>query len=222
MATMTRKNNFIYLTIALLSILLGASLTQTLPVGTSRHLINFLTIVMSLVAVKSLNLGDQWPRIGWALTGAITITVLLNSLYGWKETDYIQLGLMLTLFIGITIRASRQVLLEGGIDANKIVGSVALFILLGLIWTVLYLLAIEVNPASLKGIDELPWGENFSQVAYFSFVTLTTLGYGDISPATRFTEVLVYFEAIAGVFYIAIFVAGLINIAQVKNSIKRN
>ena len=44
-----------------------------------------------------------------------------------------------------------------------------------------------------------------------SFVTLTTLGYGDISPNTPFAQVAVYMEAIAGVFYMAIVVASLVS-----------
>nr|WP_269764034.1 potassium channel family protein [Shewanella benthica] len=53
-------------------------------------------------------------------------------------------------------------------------------------------------------------------MAYFSFVTLTTLGYGDISPISPFSQVLVYMEAIAGVFYMAIVVASLVSSNQGK------
>ena len=45
---------------------------------------------------------------------------------------------------------------------------------------------------------------------YFSFVTLSTLGYGDISPASEIARSLVYLEAICGQFYIAILVASLV------------
>ena len=48
------------------------------------------------------------------------------------------------------------------------------------------------------------------QLFYFSFVTLTTLGYGDMTPAVPTTQALAYLEAIAGQMYIAILVAGLI------------
>ncbi len=61
---------------------------------------------------------------------------------------------------------------------------------------------------------QLPWGENFSNAAYFSFVTLTTLGYGDISPTSPVAQVIVYLEAIAGVFYMAIVVASLVGASQ--------
>jgi voltage-gated potassium channel len=167
-----------------------------------------------LVAVKSLRLGHYWPRFAWTLTGGIVVTIVLHMFFGWRVTDYVQLLLMLALFVGLTVSALRQVLFEGDIDTNKVVGSVALFILIGLTWTVLYLLMIEMDPEAFRGMTQMPWEDNFSQASYFSFVTLTTLGYGDISPASRFVEVLVYIQAIVGVFYMAVFVASLINAAQ--------
>jgi hypothetical protein len=63
-------------------------------------------------------------------------------------------------------------------------------------------------------MEHLPWGQNFTQAAYFSFVTATTPGYGDISPADQFVEALVLIEAIAGVLYMAVFVTGLITTAE--------
>jgi voltage-gated potassium channel Kch len=51
-------------------------------------------------------------------------------------------------------------------------------------------------------------------MTYFSFVTLTTLGYGDISPVTPVAQVLVVLEAVTGMFYIAIIVASLIGAAM--------
>jgi voltage-gated potassium channel Kch len=53
-------------------------------------------------------------------------------------------------------------------------------------------------------------------MTYFSFVTLTTLGYGDISPVTPIAKVLVILEAVVGMFYIAIIVASLIGAVRDK------
>ena len=214
MVKVTQQNNFAYLTGSLVLLLLVSGLLQSLPEEAGRAVLDLLTILIFFVAVKSLRFGRFWSRFVRILTGAIIITVILHMVFGWKSTDYIQLLLMLALFVGTTLSAFRQVLFEGDIDINKVVGSVALFILIGLTWTVLYLLMLEMDPEAFKGMTQLPWEENFSQAAYFSFVTLTTLGYGDISPANRFVEVLVYIQAIVGVFYMAGFVASLINAAQ--------
>jgi len=112
----------------------------------------------------------------------------------------------------MTVLAARQVLFTGVIDANKIVGAICIYLLLGLIWTLLYLLIAQAIPQAFNGLEHLVWYDNFSDVAYYSFVTLTTLGYGDISPIIPIARFVVYMEAIVGVFYMAILVASLIGI----------
>ena len=81
-------------------------------------------------------------------------------------------------------------------------------------WAIAYLLILEFSPSSFTGLEAKNWGDNFSNAAYFSFVTLTTLGYGDISPISPVAQVIVYLEAIAGVFYMAIVVASLVGASQ--------
>lgn len=50
----------------------------------------------------------------------------------------------------------------------------------------------------------------FLDLLYYSYVTMTTLGFGDITPATRIASALTYLEAISGVMYVAILVASLV------------
>ena len=68
----------------------------------------------------------------------------------------------------------------------------------------------EAVPGAFNGLEQAPWYKNFSTIAYFSFVTLTTLGYGDITPAIPLAKFLTYMEAMVGVLYIAILVASLV------------
>jgi hypothetical protein len=92
------------------------------------------------------------------------------------------------------------------------VGSIALFLVMGLGWAAIYLLLINFNPTAINGIEHSDkWGSNFSVVTYFSFVTLTTLGYGDYSPNSPLAEVAVYLQAITGVFYMAVVVSSLVS-----------
>jgi voltage-gated potassium channel Kch len=83
------------------------------------------------------------------------------------------------------------------------------------------LVVIEYSPNAFTGMEAISWGENFSNAAYFSFVTLTTLGYGDISPVTPLAQVVVYLEAIVGVFYMAIVVSSLVS-ANLQHREKQN
>ena len=68
------------------------------------------------------------------------------------------------------------------IDRNKIVGAVCIYLLLGLIWAEIYLLIAGVNASAIHGISPGPRYESYAELVYFSFVSLTTLGFGDISP----------------------------------------
>jgi voltage-gated potassium channel Kch len=81
-----------------------------------------------------------------------------------------------------------------------------------MIWAMMYLLIAQALPGSFNGVPQAPWLENFPTATYFSFVTITTLGYGDILPVSPLARFLVTMEAIVGVFYMAIVVASLIGV----------
>ena len=71
--------------------------------------------------------------------------------------------------------------------------------------TLIIVMKIHVN-----GMTSGPGQDHFDRFVYFSLVTLTTLGYGDISPKTSLAGILATLEAVVGVFYIAILVAALV------------
>ena len=77
----------------------------------------------------------------------------------------------------------------------------------------MYLVLLTFDPQALEGLVFENWRHAFSDTAYFSFVTLTTLGYGDILPRDPLARFLAYLEAVTGVFYLAIVVASLVSIA---------
>ena len=124
-----------------------------------------------------------------------------------------RLGVLLALFGGLAWLAFEQVLFTPGpVDSNRLLGAISIYLLLGLIWTVVYLGILEFDPEAFHGSGGGPWLESFPEFVYFSFVSLTTLGYGDISPATPIARFVVYLEAILGQFYLAIMVASLVGI----------
>jgi hypothetical protein len=86
-----------------------------------------------------------------------------------------------------------------------IVGGICIYLLIGILWTVLYGLVRTWNP------DAIVLREGAS-LFYFSFTTLTTLGYGDITPAVKLAQDLAIMEAITGQVYLAIFIARLVGL----------
>jgi voltage-gated potassium channel Kch len=131
-----------------------------------------------------------------------------------KNTIFIDaalLSILLIFFIGSFYMSYKQILMSKKVDRNMIIGSLVLYLLLGLIWSIFYLLLIMIFPDGFNGLEPISWRENFTRVTYFSFVTLTTLGYGDISPKNSITQFFVYTEAITGVFYMATFVSSIVS-----------
>ena len=210
----TEKNNFYYLTLALIVLLLSSSLQQVLESGPLNYLMQGVTLFTFVVCLLSLSFDKGWHHfLRISVICWITVAVFKKVL-DIQQMDIVVLLLMFAFYLGIFISIVRQILFTGSIDTNKVVGSVALFLLLGLKWAIVYLLVLEFSPESFNGMIQQPWADNFAKATYFSFVTLTTLGYGDISPSSPVAQVIVYLEAIAGVFYMAIVVASLVGASQ--------
>jgi hypothetical protein len=212
MKTITNQNNFLYLFLSLIIFLFSAAVVAEYPDGIGEDIFSIVTMLMLIVSIKSLKTEKTWK---WAVYAFIAFFVLLTALGKFFEHQaYVSLILIILLmfFMGSFSVAVKQVLLVGDIDSNKIIGSLSLYILLGLVWAVIYLLLLTIDPTAFSGVEAANWQQSFSRVAYYSFVTLTTLGYGDILPTNHIAEFFVYLEAIIGVFYMAIIVSSLISL----------
>ena len=85
-----------------------------------------------------------------------------------------------------------------------------IYLIIGFIWAHIYHLLERLIPHSFN--IELAGEELFDRLVYLSFVTLTTLGYGDITPQGPAAEVLVMLEAIIGQMYVPVFVTYLLSV----------
>jgi hypothetical protein len=127
------------------------------------------------------------------------------------------LFLAYAIFYSFTIgHVLRYVLRPGEVTADKIHGAIAGYILMGLLWTALYLFLNKMQPGSFafNGVRDFDNPLVFPDFLYFSFITLTTTGYGDIAPVTGHARSLAILEQLAGTFYIAILIARLTGLYQ--------
>lgn len=212
MKSITNKNNFLYLFLSLIVFLFSAAVVAEYPGSTGEDIFSIVTMLMLIVSIKSLKTEKTWM---WAVYTLIAFFIVLTALGKFFEHQaYVSwiLVILLMFFMGSFSVAAKQVLLVGDIDGNKIIGSLSLYLLLGLMWAVVYLLLLSIDPTAFSGVEAANWQQIFSRVAYYSFVTLTTLGYGDILPTNHIAEFFVYMEAIIGVFYMAIIVSSLISL----------
>jgi hypothetical protein len=123
-----------------------------------------------------------------------------------------------TVFIGYTIIVILRVLLMlREVTWDSIVGTFCGYLLIGVMWSELYALLELLSPNALHLAAEntpniIDQVSTWHRVQYFSFVTLSTVGYGDITPISPTARFLAALEAICGQFYLAVLVAGLVGV----------
>ncbi|MBX9567654.1 MAG: potassium channel family protein [Candidatus Obscuribacterales bacterium] len=120
----------------------------------------------------------------------------------------------------------RDVIRAGDVDVNKLCGAVCLYLLIGILWGQFYQLAEVLDPGSfhldltkMESHGPITHFEKANLLNYFSYVTLSTLGYGDISPISRLTRTLAWSEALLGQIYMAILVSRLVGLHIASSSV---
>jgi len=209
---LNEQNNFVFLLFGLILLLFAGALLEYFPGDAGPRIIQGATVAALLIGT-----GGQQKNRNHLVTSLVFVALMLlmvvaGSLIDRAGFSYLHLLLLLCFLVWMTWLAVRQVLFIGSITSNDVVGAICIYMLLGLIWTLLYLLLAQTTPGAFNGMPQASWLENFADAVYFSFVTITTLGYGDISPVSPMARFLVIMEAIVGVFYMAILVASLIGV----------
>ena len=104
-------------------------------------------------------------------------------------------------------------MLSSQASGGTLLGAVCGYLLLGIIWGLMYSAVEEASPGSFAfpADARAPQTRMDSGVLnYFSFITLSTVGYGDVTPTWPLARTLAWLEAITGQFYLAVLVAGLV------------
>jgi hypothetical protein len=126
------------------------------------------------------------------------------------------------LFLAFTvIMIVRSVVTARNVTWDTIVGAFAGYVLIGIAWSQMYATLELAAPQSFHAVrapldmanDPI---NSHAVLEYFSFATLSTVGYGDVTPVSRPARSLACLEAICGQFYLAVLVAGLIGIRGAK------
>jgi len=152
-------------------------------------------------------------RLGIAL---VTVTIAFRAAGVFGSTPWLLVGdALFTLFslIALILIVFHQVLREGPVSGHRVRGSIALYLLIAILFAFLYGLTEVLVPGafSMPGIQagDAARGETFY---YFSIVTLTTVGFGDITAVHPFVRSLVMLEALTGQLYPAILLARLVTL----------
>ncbi len=155
------------------------------------------------------------------LIALLAFTVIgFNMMLQSKNLLIIGLVLEITFFSVTVTTIIRHVLTYKKVTADKIYGAICAYLLIGIIWALIYTVLENSMPNSFifsYGINvdyDYVFSHRFyfGPFIYYSFVTLTTLGYGDIAPITIPAQVFSALEAVIGQLYVAVLIARLVGL----------
>jgi len=184
-----------------------------------------LALVHSTIAqlVLYLALGAALVLGAWSLSkerrffltaAGITLVAVVCSVIAYLTGNALAIFLVLSLQMLFWLMnawfVGSHVMSPGRVDLNRIAGGICIYMIAAVVWAWAYTLVYQLIPDAFNGIGSVPFEGQLSEMLYFSFVTLTTLGYGDVTPAHPITRWMAQFEAVFGQFYIAIMVASLV------------
>ena len=186
-------------------------------------------IALSLAFALTLVFGSFTTirhRAATYLIAALALSTFVADLIarGGKSHDLVALdaALRVACLSSMFCVTLERTLRPGRINGFRVLGGIAGYLLIGLTWTFAYQALVQECPSAIHfepGVAEGFPGQP-SHLVYFSFMTLTTVGFGDIHPVTPVARSLTVAEALVGQLYVAILIASLVGMALQGSSVK--
>jgi hypothetical protein len=197
-----------YLLLALLALILIYPYLKESAV--SRIILGLLYALVLLGGVYAVGRDKRKLSVG---LGLAIIAISLHWAYLSTADVWLQrlTGIAYAFFLLFTIGEVLAYLLKKGpITADKLHGALAAYIMIALLWAFFYSLIESFTPGSFElGGARLGEPGEFMHLLYFSFTTLTTTGYGDISPLSDQARSFTILEQFVGVFFVGVLIARL-------------
>ncbi len=211
------KRKFLFLLVSLLLLFFFYPFVQRSPAADIILDIVFLVILLS--SIYAISERKKFFFIALLLAVAGFGPTILNYFFATLTLRLVSVSAYGLFFILMAIEILSTIMKAKKVTTETIYASICVYLLLGIIWTMLYS-AIEITePGSfLSGGAVIDVHEDharrnlYDDFSYYTFVTLTTLGYGDITPVSPIARALSSLEAVIGQLYIAVLIAGLVGI----------
>jgi Ion channel len=202
----------------LLSLLLVIVLYPMLDRGEVRRLIlgglMFVPLLLATVRMAQIKVW-VWPTV--LLMTAVMISTAVSTLFPSRMFIGLKWG-VLAAFFGLSVIVLFSYLKSARtIDDGHLYTAVSIYLLLGMQWFALYSAIDVLSPGSIQRSASVA-ADRHAELLYFSLVTLSTIGYGDVVPLHGEARMLAALEGIAGVLYIAITVALLVSAYRPRSS----
>jgi hypothetical protein len=169
-----------------------------------------LSALALVVAISDPEAGHRITLRHWLLVAACValapIVLIVNSASVVGLTYLLPVALLVTATLPVTIN---RVLHHRRVTYETVLGALCAYVLLGLLFAFLYL---AVNEVRSDPFFAQPGSQTQGEFLYFSFVALTTLGFGDLSPSVGLPQALTVLEALIGSIFLVTLVARLVTL----------
>ena len=197
---------YLYLLIALVVMLVAY------PYAGGGGALGVAAVLIPIASVFALG-GKHRHRAIPAALGAVTLAGVVQGVAGAEVLPFLAIGVSgLLLFAYTTIFVLWRVLRSARVTGDTLCGAIAVYLMIGLTWSLGYVLLEYLQPGSYQVAAGGMRQANGKELLYFSYVTLATLGYGDVVPVTDGARSLAVLEGLCGTIYMAILVARLIGL----------
>ncbi len=197
------KNRFIYIILAIMLVMLINPFIR--HIGKSGYF--FATMLIAMIPLASYYaLTEDRNRAIIILLIAAPFVILdgINMFFTNRYLMVVAYSFGTILYFYIVVLLVRNLLSQRVITANLIYCAISIYLLIGIMWAGIYTVLEGISPGSFSGTSET------TDLLYFSFVTLTTVGFGDIAPLSILAKRLAIFEAAMGGIYMAIIIAMIV------------
>jgi len=181
-----------------------------------------LTLVM-LSAVLAIGGGRR--ALTWAIVLVIPAVVGRWAHHVWPGRIAPEVGLApgLVFILYVVFHLLRFILRAPRVNSEVLFAGIATYLMLGLCWTFAYILVALMVPNSFAFTTGSNAGQSMagSNCLYFSLITMTTVGYGDIVPVSPVARMLAMTEAMTGTIYVAVLISRLVALYTSEQPIQR-
>jgi hypothetical protein len=203
------KHSCLYLLLSLLLLLFAY------PYGKVHPLIilslNGMTLIAGIYAVGTIR---HHIFIAATISVLQVLAAAIHLRVGFLCMDVIAAALFAVFYIYVMVIVLTYIVKGSEVTTDKILGVVSLYFLIGFTWASLFRMVYSLEPGAFSVSETFltSTGQTKPDFVYFSFITLLTVGYGDIRPVSGIARSLAMLEGIVGVFYIGVFISRLLSI----------
>lgn len=210
---------YLSLMIAILAILILFPLVKDAQTGRLALSLLFLVVMLHALKILATRRRIFWSGFAMAVIAGVVFPVLLHTAFvppaAHRSLIHACMAVYLAFLTLVIVVLVRSIFSGYRMTSDKIYAAISSYLLIGLLFAMIYIAIEDFDPSAFGRVMPL-WGGSASEIIYFSFTTLSTLGYGDLTPQTALVQTVSYLEGITGQLFLAVLIARLVglNIAQ--------